>query len=102
MALKVKTVERDSRTVTVTYTMTHTGPRTTLELELAMAIASTGVRTAMSVEGPECGSPDEALDRLAEWLERSAQAIRDRRSVPGVAVQFYGDGPEPPTCGTSG
>jgi len=83
MALKLKSVKRDSQDhLIATYEVEHTTPGstgTTLSLDLTLNITPAGQAEAgMAIQGPACASTDEALDRLAEWLERSGEAIRKR------------------------
>ncbi len=66
--------------VEVSYDLQHSSGKygTTLGLEVRLTISREGLNASMLIEGPCMSTPDDALDKLAEWLERSAEALRRR------------------------
>lgn len=79
--------------VTLKYDAVHNvaGLRTTLTLPLTVQLnLDTGkVKVALDVSGVEADTLDAALDRLATWCERSAEAIRERARKPGAELPVF-------------
>lgn len=84
--LRLKSVERvgplDS--LRATYELIHSGESTTLDLEVVVTAGRGGFCAGMNLSCPDKPTTDEALDKLAEWLERSAAAIRERKTGEDV------------------
>ncbi len=84
MPLILKSVQRNDGEYTATYELTHSTPGpagTTLVLDLVATIVPAGIgpiQMTLNVQGPACGSVNEAIDRMADQLERSAEALRNR------------------------
>lgn len=81
------------KVVTFTYDAVHNvaGLRTmlTLPLTVRMNLATSKVAATLDVFGVEADTLDAALDRLATWCERSAEAIRERARKPGVELPIF-------------
>lgn len=82
LTLKRAFIDKDDRNHAL-YEMRHCGPVTTLDLDVEVVIDSryekTPITAAMDIITPSCDSVEESLDKLAEWLERSAAGIRARQ-----------------------
>lgn len=89
MSIKLKTVTaNDMGDLEATYVVKHASSETHLELEMQIHVRryDDKVTASMDVESPAFDTPDEAMDKLADWLERSAAGIRSR-SKDGVTLQ---------------
>ena len=91
--LKLKTGKFDEHHLAVVYEATHTrGGRnpTTLrqDIEIQQRHGRPVVSASLQMAGCEAPTTEEALDRLADWCERVAKAIRGR-GEPRVAVLEY-------------
>ncbi|RQR65458.1 hypothetical protein DIE18_03125 [Burkholderia sp. Bp9125] len=79
--------------VTLTYDAVHNvaGLRTmlTLPLTVKMNLTTSKVAATLDVFGVEADTVDAALDQLATWCERSAEAIRERARKPGVELPVF-------------
>lgn len=79
--------------VTLTYDAVHNvaGLRTTLTLPLTvrMNLTTNKVAAALDVSGVEADTLDAALDRLANWCDRSAEALRERARKPGIELPVF-------------
>lgn len=96
MGLRVREMKRDeSGRLLIVYDLRNPGPRTVLDLEVSVLVSREGVKTEMTIDGPLASTVDEAPDKLADWLERSSQAIRARERGNSTIVELFGDGPEP-------
>lgn len=87
MSLTLRTCETDKfGAIVATYKLTHDTAETHLELALDVVVSprAEACRAKMTIETPDLGTPDVALDKLADWLERSAAAIRARK--PSVSL----------------
>lgn len=87
--IKLKSAKRDeARDMVLTYELSHSGPETVLNLDMTLTsdYRDGSFRAAIAMSPPASASPDEALDKLAEWMERSAAAIRSRGRGPLVPV----------------
>lgn len=86
-------ISEDKRMQTSTYRLTHvtpgrTGTHLTLDVRLERGFGSTWA--SVPDLRPEIKSEDaeEALDKLAEWLERAAAALR-ARGAPKAVLSTY-------------
>lgn len=86
--IKLKSAQRNEvRDLVAVYALSHSGPENTLDLNLVVTedCRDGAFRASIDVESPAFDSPDAALDKLAEWLERAAAAVRARergRCIP--------------------
>lgn len=91
--LKLKTGKFDEHHLTVVYEVTHTrGGRnpTTLrqDIEIQQHLDRPMASAALRILDCEAPTAEEALDRMADWCERIAKAIRGR-GEPRLAVLQY-------------
>ena len=61
----------------------------TLPLSLELNLDTNKVKAALDISGIEADSVDEALDRLANWCDRSAEALRERARKPGIELPVF-------------
>ncbi len=74
-----------------TYILTHqtTGPGgTSLDLDLNTVVSREGVTAHIDLSIPKQPSEEAALDKLAEWLERAAVALRERSKEPTLSLRI--------------
>ena len=92
--LRLARMRRDEMNRAVfTYELQHSTPGrdgTTLRLELELTVGLDGTESAFTFDGPSCATPDAALDKMAEGLERSAAAIRARKTDGFMVPMFEG------------
>lgn len=86
-------VSEDKRMATSTYQLTHVTPGrsgTHLKLEVRIERGFGSTWASMPDLRPEISGddPEEALDKLAEWMERAAAAIR-ARGRPKAVLSSY-------------
>lgn len=84
--MRSATREEHTRDPVATYDLESSGPKTVLELALSLRVDSRdgSVKASMEIETDGHADADAALDKLAEWLERSAAAVRGRK--PGLSL----------------
>ncbi|WP_126223360.1 hypothetical protein [Burkholderia ambifaria] len=79
--------------VTLKYEVVHNvsslRTRLTLPLSLQLNLDTNKVKAALDVSCVEADSVDEALDRLANWCDRSAEALRERARKPGIELPVF-------------
>jgi len=79
--------------VTLKYEVVHNvsslRTRLTLPLSLQLNLDTNKVKAALDVSSVEADSVDEALDRLANWCDRSAEALRERARKPGIDLPVF-------------
>jgi hypothetical protein len=95
MSLKlIKTaVTAEGRVTVATYRLEHNQPGrngTCLSLDVTLEHGFNRIKVGMPDLAPEVSGvdPEAALDKLAEWLERSAIAIR-KRGTPSPIFNLY-------------
>lgn len=96
MSLVGVRLDPSTRAVAADYEVTHSpGGRNATSLDLNLRVERGGgeVRAFFTdmevrVSGEDNADAEEALDKLAEWMERAAKALRDR-GAPAAAVTTY-------------
>lgn len=100
MGLELQSYTTDRGRV-ATYKLTHSTPGrngTILDLVVRISDFSDGtgkgkqrVRAEVSLDPYVDGDAEAALDKLAEWMERAAEAIRKRGTPSGIVSSYAGD-----------
>ena len=89
--MKLKCVRRSDGVrdrVEAVYEIAHSNTKTTLTLDVVLVIENGRCSASIDVSGPVADTPDEAFAKLAEWLDRSADALHHRE--PTIAIPVGG------------
>lgn len=74
------------------YSAEHNNGTSTLDLDISVKLGHEGAVASMEIKCPPCGDEEAALDKLADWLERTAKAIRARKA-DDASIKLYGTQP---------
>lgn len=74
------------------YSAKHNNNTSTLDLDINVKLGHEGAVASMEIKCPPCVDEEAALDKLADWLERTAKAIRVRKAE-GASIKLYGTQP---------
>lgn len=59
-----------------------------LDVQIPYHIVDPGCKATMLIETPWMETPQEAVDKLADWLERLAMGLRDGTARGGFGIQL--------------
>lgn len=99
MSLKLKHVKRvENGLSSIVYELSHSNTQTILNLDVDVSIDcrysdAPKVTASMKIEGKPSKDVGGALEYLADWLERSAMAIRSRDTLKALSLPMYDEVP---------
>lgn len=89
MAFETKSYTQEKGVLSVVYTVKHENKTSVLDQDLTVQFSGNGkVKCSMSITECDADSFEAGMSRMADWLERMAFAIRERKP-PEVVVPIY-------------
>lgn len=95
LKFRAASFDEDKRLTSIQYDLEHVTPgrdgtHLTLPLKIEMGFGKAWAQVLECRPDVPAEDPEQAMDKLAEWLERSADAIR-KRGRPSSSINLYSE-----------